>query len=83
MLLAQQSQTFGLRSNRGNIWNLFRFHFGGTNNIGNAKDFPQVLQALNCQGHIFLRENLDSAAEAENMGRRDFRQWEDLPPIRD
>jgi hypothetical protein len=40
----------------------------GTNKIGNAKDFPQILQALNFQGDIFLLENPDSADAAENNG---------------
>ena len=32
------------------IRNLFRFHFWGTNNIGNAKEFRQILQTLNWPG---------------------------------
>jgi hypothetical protein len=53
-LLAQQSQRFGFRSNHGNHPEFVSFSFGGTNNIGNAKDFRQFLQALNYQNDIFL-----------------------------
>jgi hypothetical protein len=54
MLLVQQSQMFGFRSNHGNHPESVSFSMWGTNKIGNAKDFPQILQALNFQGDIFL-----------------------------
>jgi hypothetical protein len=54
------------------------------NNIGNAKAFPQILQAWNCQCDFFLPENPDSADAAESMGLKgEFRQWEDLLRIAD
>jgi hypothetical protein len=56
----------------------------GMNSIGNAKAFPQSLQAWNCQCDFFLSENPDSADAAESMVlRASFRQWEDLLRIGD
>jgi hypothetical protein len=39
----------------------------GMNNICNAKDFRQNVQALNCQGDTVLPENPDSPNAAENF----------------
>jgi hypothetical protein len=39
----------------------------GMNNIRNAKDFRQNVQALNCQGDTVLPENPDSPNAAENF----------------
>ena len=50
MLLVQQSQTLGFFDPIAEIIrNLFRFSFGETN-VDNAKDFRQILQALNYRG---------------------------------
>ena len=47
MLYRHQSQKFGLRSNHGNYPESVSFSFWGMCSIGNAKDFRQILQALN------------------------------------
>ena len=59
------------------IRKLFRFHSGGASNLGNAKDFRQILQALNCQGDTSPRK----AGFSKRLG--EFRQWEDLLRIGD
>ena len=51
MLVALQSQTFGFRSNHGNHPEFVSLSLG-TNNIGNARDFPQVLQALDSTSSV-------------------------------
>ena len=49
VVFRHQFQKFGLRSSHGNHPGFVSFSFWGTNNIGNAKDFCQILQALNCR----------------------------------
>ena len=48
MLLAQQSQRFGLQSNHRKSSGICFGFMWGMNNIRNAKDFRQNVQALNC-----------------------------------
>ena len=63
MLPVLQSQTLEFQSNHGNHPEFASFSFGGTKNIGNAKDFPPNLASLELPGrHQFFPENQDSAA---------------------
>ena len=70
MLPVLQSQTLEFQSNHGNHPEFASFSFGGTKNIGNAKDFPQILQALNCQGDIILPRK--PGFSGPTLGRSDF-----------